>query len=84
MCSWCWAFRPAWSALQAQLPQSLQVKYLLGGLAPDSEIPMTTETQTMIRQHWQKIEKKFPELVSIMIFGRTANPDAQPGQHAGL
>jgi len=48
MCSWCWAFRPVWSAVQAQLPESLQVKYLLGGLAPDSALPMEAATQAVL------------------------------------
>jgi len=60
MCSWCWAFRPVWERLQSQLPLSLKVKYLLGGLAPDSDLPMPAEMQQMIRHHWQVIEKKVP------------------------
>jgi len=60
MCSWCWAFRPVWTAVQKALPDALQVKHLLGGLAPDSDVPMLAETQTMIRRHWQTIEQRVP------------------------
>jgi len=60
MCSWCWAFRPVWDELRAQLPQSIAVTYVLGGLAPDSDALMPAETQAMIRRHWQTIEKKVP------------------------
>ncbi|MDQ7000483.1 MAG: DsbA family protein [Mariprofundus sp.] len=60
MCSWCWAFRPVWTAVQAQLPDGLKVKYLLGGLAPDSDAPMPAETRAMIRRHWQMIEHRVP------------------------
>jgi len=60
MCSWCWAFRPVWDKLQAQLPESVRVEYLLGGLAADSDLPMPAETQAMIRHHWQVIEKRVP------------------------
>jgi len=60
MCSWCWAFRPVWTQVQAQLPESVQVTYLLGGLAPDSDAPMSAETQAMIRKHWQTIQKRVP------------------------
>jgi len=60
MCSWCWAFRPVWTAVQKALPDALEIKFLLGGLAPDSDIPMSAETQTMIRRHWQTIEQRVP------------------------
>jgi len=60
MCSWCWAFRPVWTAVQKALPDALEIKYLLGGLAPDSDVPMSAETQTMIRRHWQTIEQRVP------------------------
>ncbi len=46
--------------MQKALPDALEIKYLLGGLAPDSDVPMLAETQTMIRRHWQSIEKRVP------------------------
>jgi len=60
MCSWCWAFRPVWAEVQTQLPDTLDVQYLLGGLAPDSDAPMPDATQQMIRRHWQTIQKRVP------------------------
>jgi len=60
MCSWCWAFRPVWTAMQKALPETLVVKYLLGGLAPDSASPMPAATQAMIRRHWHTIQKRVP------------------------
>jgi len=60
MCSWCWAFRPAWGQVQAQLPKSVTVKYLLGGLAPDSDTPMTVAMQATIRGHWKTIQSRVP------------------------
>jgi len=60
MCSWCWAFRPVWSEVQKALPDSLDVRYLLGGLAADSEAPMSAATQHMIRKHWQTIQERVP------------------------
>jgi len=60
MCSWCWAFRPVWTELQKQLPESLQLRYLLGGLAPDSNIIMPADMQQMIQRHWQTIQKRVP------------------------
>ncbi len=60
MCSWCWAFRPAWRELRRQLPASLRITPLLGGLAPDCDAPMLAETAVMIRAHWRRIEAEVP------------------------
>ena len=40
MCSWCWGFSSALTGLLQKLPQDIKVIRLLGGLAPDSDIPM--------------------------------------------
>ncbi|MDX8396632.1 MAG: DsbA family protein [Mariprofundaceae bacterium] len=58
MCSWCWAFHPVWQQVKNQLPDDIKVHYLLGGLAPDSHVPMDKTTQQMIRNHWHTIQKK--------------------------
>ena len=60
MCSWCWAFRPTLTKLLAKLPAHIEVQYLAGGLAPDSDKPMDKATQAMIQKHWHTIEKKVP------------------------
>jgi len=60
MCSWCWAFQPVWQELRRQLPDSLEVCYLLGGLAPDSDVPMSESMQQSIQAHWRRIEQVVP------------------------
>jgi len=60
MCSWCWAFRPVWTEVKNALPDALAVKYIVGGLAPDSDALMSAETQNKIRRHWQAIEQRVP------------------------
>jgi len=60
MCSWCWAFRPTLTKVIQALPQSIKVKYLVGGLAPDSTAPMVEATQMMIQRHWQTITQRVP------------------------
>lgn len=62
MCSWCYAFRPVWQQIQAQLPESLRVRYVLGGLAADSDQPMPEATQRFIQQQWRKIEATVPDV----------------------
>lgn len=61
MCSWCWGFRPAWSALQTQLEQvypELRVEYRLGGLAPDTDEPMANDMRELLKQTWSKISQQ--------------------------
>jgi len=60
MCSWCWAFRPVWEQIVKQLPASITVQNLLGGLAPDSDEPMPLKMQNQIKGFWQVIEKRVP------------------------
>ena len=58
MCSWCWGYRPIWDALQQKLPAAIEVEYVAGGLAPDSNISMPLAQQQMIQNHWYTIENK--------------------------
>ena len=60
MCSWCYAFRPALDAMIAKLPKQLEVIYLLGGLAVDSDEPMPEETRVLVQSNWQRIEEQVP------------------------
>ena len=55
MCSWCWGFRPTWLKLIELIPDSIEVKYILGGLAPDSIETMPEATVTAIQSHWRHI-----------------------------
>ena len=60
MCSWCYAFRPTWSRVRENLPAGIEVRRLLGGLAPDSDEVMPEQTQTYLRATWQRIESVVP------------------------
>lgn len=57
MCSWCWAFSHAFDKLLEQLPKEIKVKRLLGGLAADSEQPMTESMKKEIQSNWFRIEE---------------------------
>ncbi len=61
MCSWCWAFRPALDALNERLPNHLQLEYLLGGLAKDTDESMPEELRYQIQNHWRTIQIRVPE-----------------------
>ena len=56
MCSWTWGFNPTWEEIQRRLPKDIEVCYVIGGLAPDSDEPMTEETRQMLQGAWRKIQ----------------------------
>lgn len=61
MCSWCWGFVPVWQQVREELERwPLQVEYLLGGLAPDSDVPMPEEMRQMLQGAWQRIQQHIP------------------------
>lgn len=55
MCSWCWAFREPLAQLRQSQPE-LDIRVLMGGLAPDSEEPMPEALRLKIQQIWHHIE----------------------------
>ena len=61
MCSWCWAFRLSHNSLMEKLPKGINVVRLLGGLAPDSNIPMPDVTRDYVIKNWQAIETQVPK-----------------------
>ncbi len=60
MCSWCWGFRPAWNRVQQALTGKLNIQYVLGGLAPDTDQPMSESMKNNIRDNWQRIQQSIP------------------------
>jgi len=61
MCSWCWGFRPTWNRLQKALQplideKKLTIQPMLGGLAADSDNPMSEEMKTKLENTWQRIQ----------------------------
>ncbi|NRA56147.1 MAG: DsbA family protein [Gammaproteobacteria bacterium] len=57
MCSWCWGHRPQWLNLQQALPDSVVVKNIVGGLAPDSDQVMPLSQQQAIAGYWKNIHE---------------------------
>ena len=58
MCAWCWGFRPTWLRLKQALEGVVDVKYIVGGLAPDSEQAMPEDMQQFIQQNWLRISQQ--------------------------
>ena len=55
MCSWCWAFSETLEHWM-QLHPDLNVLWVMGGLAPDSEEPMPHPMRDAIASTWKRIE----------------------------
>ena len=62
MCSWCYAFDSSLTALQKELPDFIRIKKIVGGLAPDTTLPMPVELQQKIQQTWRRIEQTVPNM----------------------
>ena len=60
MCSWCYAFAPNWRRIEAALPDSISVQYVLGGLAPDSDRLMPLQLQAYVQENWRRIQSSVP------------------------
>lgn len=60
MCSWCWGFDPVRRRLFESLPDTVTVRRLLGGLAPDSDEPMPPEMRDYIQGQWRSIQQRIP------------------------
>jgi len=60
MCSWCWGFNNTWKQVQLEVNDHLNIQYVLGGLAPDSNEIMSTEMRSYIQENWRKIEREIP------------------------
>lgn len=58
MCSWCYGYRPTWKALRENLPASIKVINVLGGLAPDSDEPMPDQMKDYIQGCWRRINSE--------------------------
>ncbi|MCG9739665.1 DsbA family protein [Shewanella insulae] len=56
MCSWCWGFKPVWEKIEQALSGEIEIVYLLGGLAPDSDQAMPMAMQLQIAAYWRRIE----------------------------
>ena len=57
MCSWCWGFKKTWSELQQRLQGKLTIQYVLGGLAAETDEPMSVEMQQTLQQTWRRVSE---------------------------
>lgn len=61
MCSWCWAMAPVLEQLGRRLPEAVEFRRLLGGLAPDTDEPMPEDLREMVQGSWRRILQHVPD-----------------------
>ncbi|WP_087018320.1 DsbA family protein [Thaumasiovibrio subtropicus] len=57
MCAWCFGFKPELESFLANHP-SAEVEWVMGGLAPDTDVPMDDALKRTIAAYWHQIEDK--------------------------
>lgn len=57
MCAWCYAFGPELEEFLQKHP-TLQIEYIMGGLAPDNDTAMDEDMKKTISSYWVEIEKR--------------------------
>lgn len=60
MCSWCWAMAPVLKQLIENLPETIEFRKLLGGLAPDTDEAMPDDIREMVQTSWRRILQHVP------------------------
>jgi putative protein-disulfide isomerase len=55
MCSWCWGFAGVLERVGAALPAGVQLRYVMGGLAPDSSLPMPDDVRAYVQHAWRDV-----------------------------
>jgi len=55
MCSWCWGFHPVLMQVKTALPPDTPLVYVMGGLAPDSDEPMSEEARAYVQSAWREV-----------------------------
>ena len=57
MCSWCWGFSPAISAIKESYSDRLKIALMLGGLRPGTTEPVTPQFREETLHHWRDVHK---------------------------
>ena len=55
MCSWCWGFASALEEAKEILPETVVLRYVMGGLAPDSDEPMEAGVRSYVQSAWREV-----------------------------
>jgi putative protein-disulfide isomerase len=70
MCSWCWGFSPAVSALVETYGGRVAVTPIMGGLRPLTRDPMDDAAKATIRDHWTHVRERTGQPFDFAFFER--------------
>jgi putative protein-disulfide isomerase len=70
MCSWCWGFAPAISAIRNKYADRLTIQLVVGGLRPGNDGIMDDEAKGYIRHHWEEVNKATGQPFDFNFFDR--------------
>jgi len=57
MCSWCWGFAPALSAIRKNYGDRMGLELIVGGLRAGNDKIMDNDAKGYISHHWQEVNK---------------------------
>jgi putative protein-disulfide isomerase len=58
MCSWCYAFSRTLDAVAGYFPAEAGLRYVMGGLAPDSNKSMPPPTRQYVQNAWRAVQAR--------------------------
>jgi putative protein-disulfide isomerase len=70
MCSWCWGFTPAISAIRDKYADCLTIQLVVGGLRAGNDKVMDNEAKGNIRHHWEEVRKATGQPFDFNFFNR--------------
>lgn len=70
MCSWCWGFESVMTSLIANLPDTVKVSLLLGGLRSEGDQEWNDEFKEFLRHHWSNVEEKTAQGFNTALLGK--------------
>lgn len=70
MCSWCWGFAPAISAIRNKYKDRLTIQLVVGGLRAGNDKIMDDEAKGYIRHHWEEVNKATGQPFDFNFFDR--------------
>lgn len=70
MCSWCWGFAPAMSAIRQNYGDRLTITPVMGGLRPGTDTIMDDEAKGYIRHHWEQVNQSTGQPFDFNFFNR--------------
>ena len=82
MCSWCYGIAPEWQKIKTQYQGKLEIEYVMGGLRPYYEKPMS-EMKDFLTDHWKHVYEASNQPFNYEILNRSdLNYDTEPPSRA--